>query len=212
MGRNRGGSTPRSGADAGSHLAIIVIQTYAERLNLPRSVLETAVDIYRRAAEARLVMGRPIEVLAAASVYAACRIYGIPRRLRDFAAVRGTPNKKEVAQGYRILLQHLGLRPPIPDPLSYVNRIALRLSLDSTVVSEAYKILDEASVRGVVVGKDPAGVAAAVLYIASRKLNRSGQVWEDLREKDLAEAAGVAELTVKHRLQELENLFRERIS
>jgi transcription initiation factor TFIIIB Brf1 subunit/transcription initiation factor TFIIB len=72
--------------------------------------------------------------------------------------------------------------------------------------------LDEASVRGVVVGKDPAGVAAAVLYIASRKLNRSGQVWEDLREKDLAEAAGVAELTVKHRLQELENLFRERIS
>jgi hypothetical protein len=27
-----------------------------------------------------------------------------------------------------------------------------------------------------------------------------------------AEAAGVVELTVKHRLQELENLFRERIS
>jgi transcription initiation factor TFIIIB Brf1 subunit/transcription initiation factor TFIIB len=98
--------------------------------------------------------------------------------------VGGTPNKKEVAQGYRILLQHLGLRPPIPDPLSYVNRIALRLGLDSTVVSEAYKILDEASVRGVVVGKDPVGVAAAALYIASRKLNRSGQVWEGLREKE----------------------------
>jgi hypothetical protein len=37
-------------------------------------------------------------------------------------------------------------------------------------------------------------------------------VWEGLREKDLAEAAGVADLTVKHRLQELENLFRERFS
>ena len=60
---------------------------------------------------------------------------------------------------------------------------------------EALRILDQARMKSLITGKDPVGVAAAALYIACEG--------REVRQKDLADAAGITEVTVRHRCKEL---------
>jgi transcription initiation factor TFIIB len=172
------------------------ITRLVEALNLPRSIIDTAMMIYRQAAEKGLVRGRSLESMAAAAVYAACRIRGIPRNIDDIGAlVKG--GRKEVARCYRLIVRELKLKMPIVDPVKYVSRIASALRLSPAVEKRAAEILIEARRRGLTAGKDPAGLAAAAIYIAALELG------ERRTQKEIAAAAGVTEVTVRNRYKEL---------
>jgi len=167
-----------------------------EALNIPKSVFEEAIRIYRMAAEKGLVRGRSLESVAAAAVYAACRLRGVPVTLDDISKyVKG--GRKEVARCYRLLIRELKLRMPVADPIRYVSKIVSQLGLSSRVEAEAIKILTEAKRKGLTAGKDPAGLAAAAIYIAALKTN------ERRTQKEIAAAAGVTEVTVRNRYKEL---------
>ncbi|WP_048192338.1 transcription initiation factor IIB [Pyrolobus fumarii] len=167
-----------------------------EALNIPRSLFEEAMRVYRMAAEKGLVRGRSLESVAAAAVYAACRMRGVPVTLDDIAKhVKG--GRKEVARCYRLLVRELKLRMPVADPIRYVSRIVSLLGLSTRVEAEAIKILMQAKKKGLTAGKDPAGLAAAAIYIAALKLG------ERRTQKEIAAAAGVTEVTVRNRYKEL---------
>ena len=152
--------------------------------------------IYRQAAEKGLVRGRSLESMAAAAVYAACRIRGIPRSIDDIAElVKG--GRKEVARCYRLIVRELKLRMPIVDPVRYVSRIVSALRLSPAVERRAAEILIQARRLGLTAGKDPAGLAAAAIYIAALELG------ERRTQKEIAAAAGVTEVTVRNRYKEL---------
>jgi len=172
------------------------ITRLVEALNLPRSIIDTAMMIYRQAAEKGLVRGRSLESMAAAAVYAACRIRGIPRGIDDISEiVKG--GRKEVARCYRLIVRELRLRMPIVDPIRYVSRIASALRLSPAVERRAAEILMQARRMGLTAGKDPAGLAAAAIYIAALELG------ERRTQKEIAAAAGVTEVTVRNRYKEL---------
>ena len=59
------------------------------------------------------------------------------------------------------------------------------------------EILNKAKAQRVASGKDPMGLAAASLYIACLRNN------EKKTQKDIAEAAGVTEVTVRNRYKNL---------
>jgi transcription initiation factor TFIIB len=86
---------------------------------------------------------------------------------------------------------------PIADPLTYVSKIAERTGISGPTQGHAIKILHEARRRRAAAGKDPMGLAAAALYIAC--LVKS----EKKTQKDIAEAAGVTEVTVRNRYKSL---------
>jgi transcription initiation factor TFIIB len=67
--------------------ALSELDRMASHLSLPRNVREAAAVIYRRAVEERLIRGRSIEGVAAASLYAACRECKVPRTLDEIAEV-----------------------------------------------------------------------------------------------------------------------------
>ena len=168
----------------------------ADQLNLPRKVREEAARIYREAVEKGLVRGRSIESVVAAAVYVACRELKVPRTLDEIAKYTKS-NRKDIARCYRLLLKELDIRVPTSDPIDFVPRIAHALGLSGTVMKKAAEILHKAREKGITAGKDPAGLAAAAVYIAALLCD------ERRTQKEIAQIAGVTEVTVRNRYKEL---------
>jgi len=179
-----------------------ILQTYADRLHLGRQVAEEAMAIYRRAFRIGLVRGRSIRAVVAGSLYTACRLMNVPRDLREFERAYPIVRGRTVAQMYRLLVRSLGIKVPAQDPTIFVTKIASKLGLSQKTVREALRILEEARAKGLVVGKDPVGMAAAALYIACNGI--------EVTQKDLARTSGVTEVTIRHRSKELRDaLYQE---
>ena len=159
-------------------------------------IKEKAAVIYRKALDKGLVRGRSINAIAAASLYAACRKSGTPRTLREIAEA-SLVDKKDVARCYRLLLQELNVHMPVAEPLTYVSKIAEKNGISGKAQGAAIAILREARRTRVSAGKDPMGLAAAALYIACLQHN------ERKTQKDIAEAAGVTEVTIRNRYKTL---------
>ena len=157
--------------------------------------------MYRKALDKGLVRGRSIAAIAAASLYAACRTSGTPRTLREVAEA-SLVEKKDVARCYRLLLRELDVQMPIANPLTYVSKIAERTGISGKTQGLAIHILREAKKMRAAAGKDPMGLAAAALYIACL------QNGEKKTQKDIAEAAGVTEVTVRNRYKTLRKQLR----
>jgi transcription initiation factor TFIIB len=73
------------------------------------------------------------------------------------------------------------------------------LGLSGNVQAKAIEIVNSSSEHGLIVGREPTGIAAATLYIASIVLG------EKRTQKEIAEIAGVTEVTIRNRYKELTN-------
>ncbi|MDO8057066.1 MAG: transcription initiation factor IIB [Candidatus Hermodarchaeota archaeon] len=176
--------------------AMSELDRITSQLSVPRPVKEASAILYRRTVERRLIRGRSIEAMIAACVYAGCRLRQVPRTL-DEIAHHSRINRKELGRCYRLLLRKLDMRVPISQPADFVPRFAQSLSVSSRVQRRAIDILDLAKNRGITAGKDPTGLAAATLYIASI------QEGERRTQREIANVARVTEVTVRNRYKEM---------
>jgi transcription initiation factor TFIIB len=184
-------STDRNLAQAMSEL-----DRLSGSVHVPVQIKEKAAFIYRKALEKQLVRGRSINSIVAATLYVACRGNGMARSLREISEA-SLADKKDVARCYRLLLKELDFKMPIADPLTYVSKIAEKNLISGKTQGAAIAILREARLKRVVAGKDPMGLAAAALYIACL------QNKEKKTQKDIADASGVTEVTVRNRYKAL---------
>jgi len=169
----------------------------SDAASIPLPVREEAAAIYRKALGRGLVRGRTIRGMVAASVYAACRLTGTPRRLSEVSELAGL-ERKDVARCYRLLLRELDIKMPMTNPLPYLAKIAERCDVSGEAQILAVKILREAKRRGVSFGRDPTGLAAAALYIACLEKG------EPATQKDISNAAGITEVTLRNVYKTLE--------
>ena len=176
--------------------ASIELERLSSQLGLPKRVKDRALEIYRKALESGLVRGRSIESVVAASIYAACRELRIPRTLDEIARYTRA-GRKDVARCYRLLVREAAIKIPLPNPIDFVPRIGELLGLSGNTIRKAIEILQRAKEAGLTAGKDPAGLAAAAIYIAALL---TGEV---RTQKEVAQAAQVTEVTVRNRYKEL---------
>lgn len=165
-------------------------------LSLPKNVKEQAAMVYRQVVEKGLVRGRSMESVVAAAVYIACRKYGVPRTLDEIADSSGL-KKREIGRTYRFVTRELAIKMVPTRPEEYVPRFASALGLSGEIQSKSIDILKEASDMELVSGRGPTGVAAAAIYIAA---TISG---ERRTQREVAEVAGVTEVTIRNRYKEL---------
>ena len=189
-------SRVHSSIDRNLAQAMAELDRLSDKVYIPSPIKEKAAVIYRKALDKGLVRGRSIAAIAAASLYASCRGSRTPRTLREIAEV-SLVEKKDVARCYRLLLRELDIRMPIADPLTYVSKIAETTGISGKTQGLAIQILRKAKEKRAAAGKDPMGLAAAALYIACLQNN------EKKTQKDIAEAAGVTEVTVRNRYKSL---------
>jgi transcription initiation factor TFIIB len=179
-------------------LALSELDRQSSRLGVPRSVREDAALIYRKAAKENIVRGRSIIGMVAASLYTACRRAGIPRTLDEMSEVSQV-TQKQIGKNYRFLARKLNIKLKPTSPADYVPRFASNLGLSGNVQAKAIEIVNSSSEHGLIVGREPTGIAAATLYIASIVLG------EKRTQKEIAEIAGVTEVTIRNRYKELTN-------
>src|SRR3989337_1215620 len=189
-------SRVHSSVDRNLAQAMAELDRLSDKLYIPAHIKEKAAVVYRKALEKGLVRGRSIAAIAAAALYAACRNSETPRTLREIAEA-SLVDKKDVARCYRLLLRELELHMPIADPMTYLSKIAERTGISGQTQGLAINILINAKKMRAASGKDPMGLAAAALYIACLQNN------EKKTHKDIAEAAGVTEVTVRNRYKTL---------
>lgn len=180
-------------------LALAEVDRMISMLELPRNISEMASLICRLAVQNHIAKGRSIESMAAACIYAACRINRIPRTLDEISQV-SRASKKEIGRSYRSLIRTILpklSRVPPAKPLDYVPRLVSQLKLPGEVQVKAVEIIEAASKLGLTSGRGPIGLAAAAVYLACVLLNcRKTQ-------REIAQVAGVTEVTVRNRYKEL---------
>jgi len=176
--------------------ALSEITKISDNLTLPKSIFETASVIYRKAVKERLIRGRSIQGISAASVYIACRQCGLIRTL-DEVALASSISRKEVGRSYRFLVKELDYFIPPTKPSQYVSKFSNQLTMQGKVEEIASKILKAARELKLTSGRGPTGIAAAASYIASVLTG------ERKTQREIAEIAQVTEVTIRNRYKEL---------
>jgi len=176
--------------------ALSELNRIAAALNLPKDIRERSSMLYRKAVEKGLIRGRSIEGVCAAAIYAACRQCSIPRTLDEIAEAARI-NRKEIGRTYRFIARELGINLNPTTPVEYVPRFVASLGLSGEVQAKAIEILKEAMKKDLTSGRGPTGVAAAAIYIACLI------VGEKRTQREVAEAAGITEVTIRNRYKEL---------
>lgn len=172
------------------------LRRLSEKLSVSEAVTERAAYIYRKALQLNLVRGRSITFILAASLYAACRDREVPRTLKDVSAATNV-KKKDIARSYRLLIKELDLRMPVVDPARCMTRIASKARVSERTQRKALQILLKASQERLSAGKDPMGLSASALYVACSLQG------ENITQREIAEAAGVTEVTIRNRYKGL---------
>ena len=176
--------------------ALSEITKIATGLSLPKSIFETASVIYQKAVKERLVRGRSIQGISAASVYIACRQSGLARTLEEIAKASNV-SKREVGRSYRFLVRKLDYFIPPVRANQYVSKFSNQLTMQGKTEQIANEILAMARKLRLTSGRGPTGIAAAATYIASVL------VGERRTQREIAEIAKVTEVTIRNRYKEL---------
>ncbi len=176
--------------------ALNELDRMSSALGLPKSVREAAAVIYRKAVDRNLIRGRSIEGIVAGILYVVCREAKIPRTLDEIAA-HSKLHRKEIGRSYRFIARELGLKLMPTNPLDYIPKFCAVLNLNGNVQRKAIEIIRRAEEMELTSGKGPAGVAAAAIYIASVLEG------EKRTQNEIADVAGVTEVTVRNRYKEL---------
>ncbi|MHA1728166.1 MAG: transcription initiation factor IIB [Promethearchaeota archaeon] len=182
-------------------IALPNLQRLQERLNLPDAVADDALRIYTSAVKKKLTMGRSIDMLLTASIFAALRIHGIPRTIEEILAVAELP-KKNVVKSYRLLLikvlPEMNLRVIHFGPIRYVDKFIQDLKLSMRTRYKAIELLKQARSNGLPIeGKDPKGLAAASIYIASKFTG------ENRTQNEIAKISHITEVTLRMRAKDI---------
>jgi transcription initiation factor TFIIB len=167
-----------------------------DKLGLPDSVIEKTAYIYRKVQERGLVRGRTISSVLAAAAYIACREMGMSRTLDDIADLNNIKHK-ELARTFRLLVLELDLKVPMIDPMKCVVKVANKAKLSEKTKRQAMNIMHDIIKSGASAGKDPMGLAGSVIYMSS--LNTG----ETVTQMDIADAAGVTEVTIRNRYKDI---------
>ncbi len=168
-----------------------------QKLVLPDSVIEKAAYIYRKVQRKEITIGRTTNGALAACVYIACREATIPRTFNEVADVSNI-RRKEMWDAYVAIVLELGLKIPVIDPVKCVLKLANKTGINEKIKRAGIDYIKQVMDNNASAGRDPMGLAATVLYIACQNYGDRSR-----SQKYFADAAGVCDVAIRNRYQEL---------
>jgi len=182
-------------------IALPNLQRLQKVLGIPDTVAEDALRIYTFTVKEKLTMGRSIDTLLTASIFAALRVHGIPRTIDEIVKIAQLP-KKKVVKSYRLIfmevLPKLQLKVQYFEPERYVDKFIEDLHLSMKIRNYAIKVIETAKKNGfVIAGKDPKGISCAAIYLGAKKFN------EPRTQKEISDLSNITEVTLRMRCKDL---------
>lgn len=175
-----------------------------EILGMNQSIAERASYIYRKALSKKLIRGRSITGIVAATIYIACKDAGVHFPMGQIEGVIDNCNRKSVVHYYKLLLRCMKMNVGVPNPARYLSRISVRAKLSGKTERRALEILSCLEGDPVSSGKKPISLAAASLYLAAL------QVGEHTTQLRIAIASELTTITIRKRCLEIEQVLKQR--
>ncbi|MCK4380227.1 MAG: transcription initiation factor IIB [Candidatus Lokiarchaeota archaeon] len=186
-------------------IASTELKRISTNLNLPIYIREAAMRLYREAFKKKLLRGRSINAMVAACLYLACRRKQLPRTLQEITN-EAQANAKDVRRSYTTIIREFNLKSPSTDPVSLIPRYINDLELDSEIEQLTTKILNSYKARFSISGKDPKGLCAGAIYLASKIKNK------ETTQQKIVKTVGITEVTLRSRYKELKNKLKITLS
>jgi transcription initiation factor TFIIB len=178
--------------------AFILLDKLKDKLSLTPSIVEKTAYTYRKVQEDGLIRGRTIGAVLVACLYITCRELGVSRTIDELAEASNI-RRKAIAKIYRDIVFHLKRKIPQVNCFQCIDKIANKIELNERTIRHARDLMKKVLEQEFSAGKDPMGFAGAVLYVS---LQMEGKT---IRQIDIAEAAGVTEVTIRNRAKELKS-------
>jgi len=178
--------------------AFLLLNRLKDKLSLTPSVVEKTAYTYRKVQEAGLIRGRTINAVLVACLYITCRELGVSRTIDELAETSNI-RTKTIAKIYREIVFHLQRKIPQVNCFQCIDKIANKIELSERTTRHARDLMKKVLEQEFSAGKDPMGFAGAVLYVS---LQLDGKT---IRQIDIAEAAGVTEVTIRNRAKDLKS-------
>lgn len=176
-------------------IAFRQLDALKDKLNLPPAVIEKAAYIYRKVQEDGLVKGRKINTVLGASLYVACREFSIPRTIMEVInANNGKYN--ETSRVYRQIVLHLDQKIPQQNIYQLIEKVGRNADLDERNIRMALQLMKRLEITGFSAGRDPMGIAGAIIYISLPYSNKKNMK-KGITQKQISDAAGVSEVTIR---------------
>ncbi len=194
----------------------------ASNLKAPGRVMLEVEKVASDAFENRSHVGRPRDLVCAAVVHQAYRKAGVARPAKDIAAAIGIDvsqlNRKAHDRGthkthkkthYRKFLRYcrmieneLDMRPDIPEPVNYVNRIASQLGVSEKTQRSAFGFIGKFDENRLGTHRSPIVVAATALYLACQQSEIKEE--NSLGQEKICGAAKIREISIRNMRREWE--------
>ena len=158
-------------------------------LSLPESVKNDSEKICEDVMARNVVGRRSVPVIAASSLYTACRESHTPVTLKDLANATDS-NPREIGRCYRSIISRMNIAPPNLNGATYAVRVAGTVKASNEASELSLQIVNKSIEKGLG-GRNPMTLAAAAVYLACLITG------EDSRQSDVADAAGVSEVSVR---------------
>ena len=185
-------------------IATTELKRICSNLNLPSHIKLEAIKLYKEAFKKKLLRGRSINSMIAASIYLAIRLKKIPRTLQEILD-ESSESEKDIRRCYRVLIRELNIKSPNTNPSTLIPTYIATLKLDPDIEINSTKIVNAYSERFSTSGKDPKGIVAGAIYLACRLKGL------ELTQKDIAKVVGVTEVTLRSRYKELSKKLKIKV-
>ena len=194
--RSKSDSTTRSMGKA-----FTILHGMRTKLGIPESVVEETAYIYRKAQAKKLTRGRSVTPVIAASLYASCRLLGIPRSL-DEIAKSANVRRRILSKTIRVLIQTLDLKLEQYGENAFVSRISNDVGISEKTKRGAILILFKVKEAGESEGKNPLALAASAIYLSCLNNN------ESVVQTKLAKIAGVSAVSIRNQTANIRKILK----
>lgn len=179
-----------SSSDRALITAFREISSMADRINLPKTIVDRANNLFKQVHDGKSLKGRSNDAKASACLYIACRQEGVPRTFKEICAISRV-SKKEIGRCFKLTLKALATSVDLITTADFMSRFCANLVLPNSVQRAATHIARKAVELDIVPGRSPISVAAAAIYMASQASDNKKT------HKEIGDIAGVAEATIR---------------
>ncbi|KAM0786690.1 hypothetical protein ACM66B_002135 [Microbotryomycetes sp. NB124-2] len=192
--------TRDSGGGRDLQSAFREIESMCDVISLPKSIVDTSKQLFKRVDEERILKGKRQEAIIAACIFIACRQGRVSRTFREIVALTKVP-KKEIADVFKVLERTFEMgggqgQAPMSTSASTTDSLITRycnhLNLPVPVQRAAVHVGVRANEEGVLTGRNPITIAAASILFATT-------LWGVPKPaKDISTVAGVQDGTIRY--------------
>ncbi len=180
------------------------ITRITQGLGINEATAQMALDLYRKAYTLKLIRGRSILDISAASICLACSQMKVYCSLEDIARITGN-RKRTILRYLKFLTKQLGIRGDLQTPRQSVSRIAQRAGLSGKIERSALALLTQVEGDPRLSGKKPVSLAAAALYLTALE---NGEYVSQIH---IANAADLTVATIGKRASEIDEIIGRRL-